>query len=100
MSETTFERVRRVAVESSEKELDPNTVTPDSTLGGLGLMVHLLGPILFLGDLEDDLRGEIPSFQFPFVQLGDERFDDGVTLQQIVELVDGELERLTTVLQR
>lgn len=100
MLETTFEAVRRIALATSEIDLNLDSITPDSTLGELKLIVYFLGPIPFILRLEDEFRRGLSSFRFPFENLGDERFDDQITLQQIVDIIEAELERMAVVTQR
>ena len=98
MSETTFERVRRVATSTSEKEINPNDIKPESTLEELGLVEFFWGAAPFFVYLENEFRKDNPKFDFPNVILDGE--DASITIQQIVDLVEEGLAKATELVTR
>lgn len=99
MPETTFERVRSVVVSSSEKEINPDNIRPDSTLLDLGLIEYFWGAAPLYVGLEDEFKKDNPNFEFPDEEINDST-EPSITIQQIVGLVEKGLEKAAASVTR
>ncbi len=87
MAETTYELVKRVALEIEPGKRNERIFGPNATVSSLGLVDAFVGTAYFFYRLEEEVKKNNPDFEFP-----DEANPD--TIQQVVEVIDQELARV------